>query len=84
MYKPLGLYINHPMREAQWPFVPLDKGKPLALAMGWLTLMYRPSVNLPPPAESGASYSTYLLEYMFKALARSSCGEYIIIYNKYT
>ena len=25
------------MREAQWPFVPLDKGKPLALAMGQLT-----------------------------------------------
>ena len=37
MYKPLGLYINHSMREAQWPFVPLDKGKPLALAMGQLT-----------------------------------------------
>ena len=28
------------MREAQWPFAPLDKGKPLALAMGWLTLAY--------------------------------------------
>ena len=41
-------------------------------------------VNLPPPAEAGASYSTYLLGYMFKALARSSCGGYIIIYNKYT
>ena len=34
-----------------------------------------PTVNLPPPAEAGASYSTYLLGYMFKALARSSCGE---------
>ena len=49
--------------------------------MGLLT---KEIVNLPPPAEAGASYSTYLLEYMFKALARSSCGEYIIVYNKYT
>lgn len=39
------------MREAQWPFAPLDKGKSLALAMGWLTIDDGTGINKMYPVD---------------------------------